>query len=137
MVRLKETAQEYTTSFHKSSGFAFVLLNIFIFYVKNGASSKIIKPTLCIELQIDLSGIYSHAPQSYSQYSEWKPCNLIKVRNYTVTDDKVQCWLGEGAAGVHSSGIPDREHHSSSAPTDAAPSNFQKSILLSKKRSKE
>lgn len=96
MVRLKVTAQEYTASFH--SGFAFVLLNIFIIYVKNGASSKIIKSTNCVELQIDLSGIYLHAPQSHSQYSEWKPWghrNLIKVRNYTLTDDKVQCWLGE------------------------------------------
>lgn len=114
-----------------------MLLNIFIIYVENGESSKITKPIQCVELQIDLSGIYSHTPQSHSQYSEWKPCNLIKVRNYTLTDDKVQCWLREGAAGVSSSEIPDRKHHSSSAPRDAAPSNFQRSILLSKKRFKE
>lgn len=104
---------------------------------KKGASSKIIKPTHCVELQIDLSGIYSHTSQSHSQYSEWKHCNLLKVRNHTLTDDKVQCWLAEGAAGVSSSEIPDREHHSSSAPTDAAPSNFWSSILLSKKRFNE
>lgn len=57
-----------------------------------------IRRTNCEELQIDLSGIYTHTTQSKSQYSEWKPWSphsLIKVRNHSLTDGKAQCPLGE------------------------------------------